>query len=127
MVGFHRLGIWVCLAVSCTLSSPRAGNGAHPEDQGARDIVCAIRDGDKAAVRALLGQGANVNEPDEAGVTPLSHAALNADLFSFFGSDRTGPGKPRFTGRHMTRATSPSRPWRCAVCDALRRRVVRKR
>lgn len=80
MGGIRLLGIYVSLAVCCSGTSPRSAKAGEPHDGTDRAILAAIRDGDKAAVHALLAQGANVNAPDKAGATPLFHAALNADI-----------------------------------------------
>jgi ankyrin repeat protein len=80
MGSIHLLGICVSLAVCCAGSSPRSAEAAQSRDGINRAMLAAIRDGDKAAVHALLAQGANVNAPDEAGATALFHATLNADI-----------------------------------------------
>jgi hypothetical protein len=56
--------------------SPRT---TPPADDGS--LVAAIRQGDTAAVKTRLDQGADANAPDEAlRVTPLAWAALRGDL-----------------------------------------------
>ncbi len=80
MVGIHRLGMCACLAIFFAFGVLRVADAGQRQDRTARAILAAIRGGDLATVRDLLGRGADVNAPDESGATALLLATLNADI-----------------------------------------------
>jgi len=79
---FALLLILVCALVGVWRFRPYAASVAgNRPDQGTLDknLLDAIRDGDRTQVQHLLQQGANANARDEAGDTALMRAALYAD------------------------------------------------
>jgi len=64
--------VYMAVACGCYLASAEGPTGN-------RAVFNAIRQGDKAALRACLAAASAVNAPDEAGNTPLMSAALLAD------------------------------------------------
>jgi ankyrin repeat protein len=79
VIALIGIGTYTTLNPAGSYSTSEAGN--RP-DQGAlnKNLLDAIRDGDKIQVQHLLQQGANSNARDEAGDTALMRAALFADV-----------------------------------------------
>src|SRR5258707_13552867 len=67
MKHLNRFGVWLPAALFCATSLPAAGPNARLGD--------AVKNTDKAAIRSLLEQHADVNAPDVDGPTPLHWAA----------------------------------------------------
>jgi ankyrin repeat protein len=62
------------------LHEPGLVYAALPGSELKVELFTAIRDGDRARVKALLKRGADVNARDEDAATALMHAATDADL-----------------------------------------------
>jgi ankyrin repeat protein len=76
---WQRLTAIVALLCCAVIPTP-AASAAQAQKGHDTDLVAAIRNGEQATVRKLLARGANILARDEAGATPLMHAALNADI-----------------------------------------------
>jgi ankyrin repeat protein len=62
---------WLPVAVAWVAALGAAGDGARP-------VLAAAKSGDRAALRSLLKQRADVNEPEADGMTAL-HWVVQAD------------------------------------------------
>jgi ankyrin repeat protein len=74
------LGLGASLILAWSLYAPKGAHAALLPAEMNADLFAAIRDGDRAAVKALLRRGADVNSRDEDAATALMHAAADADL-----------------------------------------------
>ena len=72
MKHLNRFGVWLPAELFCATSLPAAGPNAR--------LVDAVKNTDKAAVRSLLQQHADVNAPDVDGATALHWAARWDDV-----------------------------------------------
>ena len=69
-------------------------------------MICAVRHGRVRDVRRLIAAGADISETDEAGLTPLHHAALRgyfhiAKLLARAGADVDAEEDEGFTPLHL--------------------------
>jgi ankyrin repeat protein len=72
--------ICIGLALACTAAAPQRAESAPINGDNKSALFPAIRDGDLAAVKALLATKQNLNAQDNTGTTALMQAALNADV-----------------------------------------------
>ena len=70
----HRLGPLIAM---CGLAAAAQSSG---DQRSGGQLLATIRQGDLAAVKALLAQGADVNAGDSKGATALMYAALYGDV-----------------------------------------------
>src|SRR4051794_5627693 len=80
---FRQTGLAALLFAALSQFQPFSPRPVHAGDQSevkpiAADLVAAIRDGDAAAVRKLIENGADVNARDAEGNTPLILASFYA-------------------------------------------------
>ncbi len=67
--------MWTAAAAILTLSVAAFGMSMP-----GNSLVDAVRSGNRAAALAMISQGANVNEPEPNGTTPLHYASYNEDI-----------------------------------------------
>jgi ankyrin repeat protein len=77
---FQIRGFFTSAAVIWAATLPSVAGAAPTGEDGNRALWAAIRDGDSAAVKALLEGSADANARDDAGSTALMHAVVNADV-----------------------------------------------